>query len=383
MLHFKDAPARVWQVGMMNGQKLMRFGIPELVEGNGCIGRLPEIIDEDGIRRVMIGLFAGSAAAMAFLIFNLLDSPCLAAISTLAREMNDRRWTAFALAYQNTFAYAVALMVYQFGGLVTGTVEPGAGTIAAAAVLMIMAVEEISKVDASHGVIVQTHNALCCWPIFTYGTEEQKRKFLPDLLSGKKLGAFGLTEPNAGTDAAGTQTKATDAGDHWIINGSKIFISGGGIADVYVIFAMADCDLIIEAVLEVIEIKEKAFAQLDAICKESTIFASNTSSISISKLASSVKKERKGQFIGTHFNSPASVMKLVEVVPGLLTEEETVTEVIDIMMKFCDPEEYDYPIYKKEIEAAGVPMLYLEVDQQLNSFEQIRTRIQSFNEMLI
>jgi 3-hydroxyacyl-CoA dehydrogenase len=94
---------------------------------------------------------------------------------------------------------------------------------------------------------------------------------------------------------------------------------------------MADCDLIIEAVLEVIEIKEKAFAQLDAICKESTIFASNTSSISISKLASSVKKERKGQFIGTHFNSPASVMKLVEVVPGLLTEEETVTEVIDIM----------------------------------------------------
>jgi 3-hydroxyacyl-CoA dehydrogenase len=96
---------------------------------------------------------------------------------------------------------------------------------------------------------------------------------------------------------------------------------------------MADCDLIIEAVLEVIEIKEKAFAQLDAICKESTIFASNTSSISISKLASSVKKERKGQFIGTHFNSPASVMKLVEVVPGLLTEEETVTEVIDIMHK--------------------------------------------------
>jgi Alcohol dehydrogenase, class IV len=54
MLHFKDAPARVWQVGMMNGQKLMRFGIPELVEGNGCISRLPEIIDEDGIRRVMI-----------------------------------------------------------------------------------------------------------------------------------------------------------------------------------------------------------------------------------------------------------------------------------------------------------------------------------------
>lgn len=104
----------------------------------------------------------------------------------------------------------------------------------------IMAVEEISKVDASHGVIVQTHNALCCWPIFTYGTEEQKRKYLPDLLSGKKLGAFGLTEPNAGTDAAMQQTTAKDMGDHWLLNGSKIFISGGGIADVYVIMAMTD-----------------------------------------------------------------------------------------------------------------------------------------------
>jgi butyryl-CoA dehydrogenase len=104
----------------------------------------------------------------------------------------------------------------------------------------IMAIEEVSKVDASHGVIIQTHNALCCWPIFTYGTEEQKQKYLPDLLSGKKLGAFGLTEPNAGTDAAGTQTKAVDMGDHWVLNGSKIFISGGGVADVYVIMAMTD-----------------------------------------------------------------------------------------------------------------------------------------------
>lgn len=104
----------------------------------------------------------------------------------------------------------------------------------------IMAIEEISKVDAAHGVIIQTHNALCCWPIFTYGTEEQKQQYLPDLLSGKKLGAFGLTEPNAGTDAAGTQTKAVLDGEEWILNGSKIFISGGGIADVYIIMAMTD-----------------------------------------------------------------------------------------------------------------------------------------------
>ncbi len=104
----------------------------------------------------------------------------------------------------------------------------------------IMAIEELSKVCASHGVIVQTHNALCCWPIFTYGTEEQKRKYLPDLLSGRKLGAFGLTEPNAGTDAAMQQTKAEDKGDHWLLNGSKVFISGGGIAEVYIIMAMTD-----------------------------------------------------------------------------------------------------------------------------------------------
>ena len=104
----------------------------------------------------------------------------------------------------------------------------------------IMAIEEMSKVDASHGVIVQTHNALCCWPIFTYGTEEQKQKYLPKLLSGEHLGAFGLSEPNAGTDAAMQQTTAKDMGGHWLLNGSKIFISGGGIADVYVVMAMTD-----------------------------------------------------------------------------------------------------------------------------------------------
>ena len=107
----------------------------------------------------------------------------------------------------------------------------------------IMAVEEISKADASHGIIVQTHNGLCCWPIFTYGTDEQKKKYLPALLSGEKLGAFALTEPNAGTDAALQQTTAKDMEDHWLLNGSKVFISGGGIAEVYVVMAMTDKSL--------------------------------------------------------------------------------------------------------------------------------------------
>ncbi len=104
----------------------------------------------------------------------------------------------------------------------------------------IMAIEELSKACGSTGVIVQTHCALCAWPIMTYGTEKQKQKYLPDLLSGKKLGAFGLTEPGAGSDAAGIQTAAVDKGDYWLLNGSKIFISSGGIADVYVVMAMTD-----------------------------------------------------------------------------------------------------------------------------------------------
>ena len=101
-------------------------------------------------------------------------------------------------------------------------------------------VEELSKKCASTGVICSAHTSLCCWPIFNWGTEEQKRKYLPDPLSGKKLGAFGLTEPNAGTDASGQQTRAVDGGDCWILDGAKVFITNGGYADVFVVMAMTD-----------------------------------------------------------------------------------------------------------------------------------------------
>ncbi|MDD6154057.1 MAG: acyl-CoA dehydrogenase [Eubacteriales bacterium] len=101
-------------------------------------------------------------------------------------------------------------------------------------------VEELAKVCASTAVIVSAHTSLCCWPIYKYGTEEQKMKYLPDLLSGKKLGAFGLTEPGAGTDAAGQQTRATLDGDEWILDGSKCFITNGGYADTFVVMAMTD-----------------------------------------------------------------------------------------------------------------------------------------------
>lgn len=101
-----------------------------------------------------------------------------------------------------------------------------------------MCVEELAKVCATTSVIVSAHTSLCIDPILTYGTPEQKAKYVPDLASGKKLGAFGLTEPGAGTDAQGQQTKAVLDGDEWVLNGSKCFITNGSYADVYIVIAV-------------------------------------------------------------------------------------------------------------------------------------------------
>lgn len=102
----------------------------------------------------------------------------------------------------------------------------------------VMCVEELSKVCGTTGVIVSAHTSLCVDPIQTYGTPEQKAKYLPDLAAGRKLGAFGLTEPGAGTDAQGQQTKAVLDGDEWVLNGSKCFITNGKEADVYIVIAV-------------------------------------------------------------------------------------------------------------------------------------------------
>ena len=99
-------------------------------------------------------------------------------------------------------------------------------------------VEELSKVCGTTGVIVSAHTSLCADPIMTYGTEEQKQKYLVPLANGTKLGAFGLTEPGAGTDAQGCQTKAVLDGDEWVLNGSKCFITNGKEADIYIIIAV-------------------------------------------------------------------------------------------------------------------------------------------------
>ncbi|MGI6169830.1 MAG: acyl-CoA dehydrogenase [Christensenellales bacterium] len=107
----------------------------------------------------------------------------------------------------------------------------------------IMAVEELSKVCATTGIILATHVSLGAYPIYMFGNEQQKQKYLTPMAQGKLLGAFGLTEPNAGTDASAQQTTAVLNGDHYVLNGSKVFITNGGEADVYIIFAMTDKSL--------------------------------------------------------------------------------------------------------------------------------------------
>ncbi|AQU80330.1 MULTISPECIES: acyl-CoA dehydrogenase [Planococcus] len=103
-----------------------------------------------------------------------------------------------------------------------------------------IAVEELSRVCASTGVTLSAHTSLAGWPVYTFGTEEQKQKYLRPMAEGTKIGAYGLTEPSAGSDAGSMRTSAREDGDHYVLNGSKIFITNGGIADIYVVFAVTD-----------------------------------------------------------------------------------------------------------------------------------------------
>jgi butyryl-CoA dehydrogenase len=106
----------------------------------------------------------------------------------------------------------------------------------------VIAVEELSRVCASVGVTLSAHTSLAGWPIFKFGSEEQKQKFLRPMAEGKKIGAYGLTEPGSGSDAGNMKTTAKKDGDHYIINGSKIFITNAGDAEIYVVFARTDIE---------------------------------------------------------------------------------------------------------------------------------------------
>jgi len=107
---------------------------------------------------------------------------------------------------------------------------------------MVIALEEIARASGSLAITLDAHTSLCCEPIFCFGTRAQKKKYLPPLTRGDKIGAFGLTEPQAGSDAGATQTRAVRDGDGWVINGQKIYITNGSIADVVVLTAKTDPD---------------------------------------------------------------------------------------------------------------------------------------------
>src|SRR5256885_495278 len=104
----------------------------------------------------------------------------------------------------------------------------------------ILVIHELAKVDASHAITVSAHTTLGTSPIVDFGTDEQKQRFVPRLATGKVLGGFGLTEPGAGSDAGGTRTVAVDKGDHFVLNGSKIFITHAGVGEIFVVTARTD-----------------------------------------------------------------------------------------------------------------------------------------------
>src|ERR671919_28777 len=105
------------------------------------------------------------------------------------------------------------------------------GGLGLSGLALAVAVEELARVDGSHAITVGAHTSLGVAPILMFGTEEQKRRYLPDLAAGRKLAAFGLTEPQAGSDAGGTRTRAVEEGDGWVLNGSKLFITNGGVGE--------------------------------------------------------------------------------------------------------------------------------------------------------
>ncbi|HRZ65966.1 MAG TPA: acyl-CoA dehydrogenase [Spirochaetia bacterium] len=150
-------------------------------------------------------------------------------VKPLAKEVDEEeRFPAETLSKMARYGFMGIPFPKEYGG-------SGGDNLA-----YVMAVEELSKVCGTTGVILSAHSSLCAAPIYENGTEEQKRKYLVPLASGQKLGAFGLTEPNAGTDAAGQQTVAEDKGGYYLLNGSKLFITNAGPAEVYVVMAMTD-----------------------------------------------------------------------------------------------------------------------------------------------
>lgn len=164
------------------------------------------------------------------LIRDMVRSFAEAEVAPSARERDEEERFDRALMYDRLAELGLTGIVFpeEYGGA-------GADYISYA-----IAVEELSRVCGSTGVTLSAHLSLCANPIYMFGTEAQKQKYLVPLAKGEKLGAFGLTEPSAGSDAGGTKTTATRDGNEWILNGSKIFITNAGEAEIYVVLARSD-----------------------------------------------------------------------------------------------------------------------------------------------
>ncbi len=159
----------------------------------------------------------------------------------MIREFADKEVKPLAaeIDEQERFPVETVTKMAKLGmfGIPVPTIYGGAG---GDNIMYSIAVEELSRAGGTTGVVLSAHTSLCVAPILENGTEEQKQKYLPKLCSGEWLGAFGLTEPNAGTDASSQQTIAIEDGDDYILNGTKIFITNAGYSHVYIIFAMTD-----------------------------------------------------------------------------------------------------------------------------------------------
>jgi len=162
-------------------------------------------------------------------------------VQEMARDFSDREIKPKAAELDQTERHPAEIIQKMAELSLMGIAIPDSyGGGGADIVSYVVAMEEISRGCASVGVIMSVNNSLVCDPIYTFGTEEQKRKYLTPLASGKKLGCFGLTEPEAGSDAAAQKTTALLQGDQWVINGKKNFITNGNVADYCVLMAMTD-----------------------------------------------------------------------------------------------------------------------------------------------
>jgi alkylation response protein AidB-like acyl-CoA dehydrogenase len=173
--------------------------------------------------------------------FNIEPTESMLMIQQLARDFAEKELRPVVMKYDESqeFPLAVAAKLGELGFL--GAIFPeeygGAGLSALDFTIL---VEEISKVDPSIGLSVSAHNGLCTNHIFMFGSDAQKKKYLPDLCSGKKLGAWGLTEPSSGSDAGGMRTTATHVGNDWLLNGSKTFITHGSVGSTFVVMAVTN-----------------------------------------------------------------------------------------------------------------------------------------------